>query len=181
MAAPRPLVPALAALAAVSGCRGASGPKLTLRYHPPAGAAYRYALEQQNSMKFEGGSVAGPEQSVTMRMYFTQAVGGPAPGGGWTAVTVTFDSTAFESLGMEVGAMQPALDRMRGMKSDIVYDDRMNVVSAAFRGLLPGPLGLALPAQRADGEERQGDGVSAAREAGRRGRLLDVGERAAAG
>ncbi len=133
---------AATALAAVSACRGgAGGPKVTLRYHPPTGAAYHYTLEQQNTMKVEGGGPMGamPEQSVTMRMYFTQVVGGAAQGG--TAVTVTFDSTALDSPNMDRGAMQPALDRMRGMKSALVYDDRMHVVSAA----LSGGTGMASP------------------------------------
>jgi len=136
MTAARSLALTAAALAALSGCRGGGGggPKVTLRFHPPAGAAYHYALEQQNSMKFVNGPMgAMPEQSVTMRMYFTQLVAGPAQGG--TAVTVTFDSTAVESPGMGAGMMQPALDRMRGMKSALVYDDRMHVLSAAFTGV----------------------------------------------
>src|SRR2546427_2541008 len=49
-------------------------------------------------------------------------VKGPAQGG--VAVTVTFDSTSIEAPGMGSGAMGPALDRMRGMKSDVVYDER---------------------------------------------------------
>jgi len=48
---------------------------------------------------------------------------------------VTFDSTSLDSPGMGAGAMRPALDRMRGMRSDVVYDDRMHVLSAAFTGL----------------------------------------------
>jgi len=122
-------------LATIGGCRGgASGPKVTLRYHPPAGAAYHYALDQQNAMRFEGGPMgAVPEQTFRMRMYYTQLVKGPAPGG--VAVTVTFDSTSLDAPGMGTGAMRPALDRMRGMRSDVVYDDRMHVLSAAFTGL----------------------------------------------
>ncbi len=122
-------------LATIGGCRGgASGPKVTLRYHPPAGAAYHYALDQQNAMRFEGGPMgAVPEQTFRMRMYYTQLVKGPAPGG--VAVTVTFDSTSLDAPGMGAGAMRPALDRMRGMRSDVVYDDRMHVLSAAFTGL----------------------------------------------
>jgi len=122
-------------LATIGGCRGgASGPKITLRYHPPAGAAYHYALDQQNAMRFEGGPMgAVPEQTFRMRMYYTQLVKGPAPGG--VAVTVTFDSTSLDAPGMGAGAMRPALDRMRGMRSDVVYDDRMHVLSAAFTGL----------------------------------------------
>src|SRR5204863_1950943 len=41
--------------------------------------------------------------------------------------------------GMGSGAMGPALDRMRGMKSDVVYDERMHVLSAAFTGLAGAP------------------------------------------
>jgi len=138
MPAPRSLTLAATALAALAGCRAASGPKLTLRYHPPAGAAYHYALEQHNTMRFEGGPMgAMPEHSVTMRMYYTQLVGSVAAAG--TAVTVTFDSTALESSSMATGAMQPALDRMRGLKSDLLYDDRMHVVSAPFSGLTGAP------------------------------------------
>src|SRR5205807_1507237 len=43
------------------------------------------------------------------------------------------------ALGMGSGAMGRALDRMRGMKSDIVYDERMHVLSAAFTGLAGAP------------------------------------------
>ncbi len=126
-------------LATIGGCRGgASGPKVTLRYHPPAGAAYHYALDQQNAMRFEGGPMgAVPEQTFRMRMYYTQLVKGPAPGG--VAVTVTFDSTSLDAPGMGAGAMRPALDRMRGMRSDVVYDERMHVLSAAFTGLAGAP------------------------------------------
>jgi hypothetical protein len=40
---------------------------------------------------------------------------------------------------MGPGAMRPALDRMRGMRSEIVYDERMHVLSAAFTGLTGAP------------------------------------------
>jgi hypothetical protein len=138
MVAARSLALAATVLIAVSGCRaGASGPKVTLRYHPPAGAAYHYTLDQQNTMRIEGGPSAMPEQTFRMRMYYTQLVTGPAQGG--VAVTVMFDSTSLEAPGMGPGAMQPALDRMRGMKSAVVYDERMHVLSAAFSGLTGAP------------------------------------------
>lgn len=138
MVAARSLALAATVLVAVGGCRaGASGPKVTLRYHPPAGAAYHYTLDQQNTMRIEGGPNAMPEQTFRMRMYYTQLVTGPAQGG--VAVTVMFDSTSLEAPGMGPGAMQPALDRMRGMKSDVVYDERMHVLSAAFSGLTGAP------------------------------------------
>ena len=139
MTAARSLALAATALILIGGCRGgASGPKVTLRYHPPAGAAYHYALDQHNTMRIEGGPMSAlPEQSFRMRIYYTQRVKGPTQGG--VAVTVTFDSTSLDAPGMGAGAMQPALDRMRGMKSDIVYDDRMHVLSAAFTGLTGAP------------------------------------------
>jgi hypothetical protein len=125
-------------LVALGGCHaGTSGPKVTLRYRPPAGAAYHYALDQQNTMRIEGGPGGLPEQTFRMRMYYTQLVKGPEQGG--VAVTVTFDSTSLEAPGMGPGAMRPALDRMRGMKSDVVYDERMHVLSAAFSGLTGAP------------------------------------------
>jgi hypothetical protein len=135
----RSLARAATVLVTVGGCRGgASGPKVTLRYHPPAGAAYHYTLDQQNAMRIEGGPMSAmPEQTFRMRMYYTQLVKGPAQGG--VAVTVTFDSTSMDAPGMGPGAMRPALDRMRGMRSEIVYDERMHVLSAAFTGLTGAP------------------------------------------
>ena len=135
----RSLALATVALVMIGGCRGgAKGPKITLRYHPPAGAAYHYALDQQNAMRTEGGPMSAmPEQTFRMRMYYTQQVNGPAQGG--VAVTVTFDSMSLDAPGMGPGAMRPALDRMRGMRSDVVYDERMHVLSAAFTGLAGAP------------------------------------------
>jgi hypothetical protein len=142
MIAARSLALAATLLVGLGGCGGgASGPKVTLRYHPPAGAAYHYALDQQNSMRMEGGPMSAvPEQVFRMKLYYTQRVNGPAPGGGeGVAVTVTFDSTLLDAPGMGAGAMQPALDRMKGMKSNVVYDERMHVLSAAFTGLAGAP------------------------------------------
>jgi len=69
----RSLALAATVLLTVGGCRGgASGPKVTLRYHPPAGAAYHYTLDQQNAMRMEGGPMSAmPEQTFRMRMYYT--------------------------------------------------------------------------------------------------------------
>ncbi len=139
MFAPRSLALTATLLVTIGACRGgASGAKITLRYHPPTGAAYHYSLDQQNAMRIVGGPMSAlPEQTFRMRMYYTQLVKGPAQGG--VAVTVTFDSTSLDAPGMGPGAMRPALDRMRGMRSDVVYDDRMHVLSAAFTGLTGAP------------------------------------------
>ncbi len=126
---------ALAALVTLAGCRRADGPKVTLRYRPPTGATYHYALEQQKSIKLEAGPVAQPGEDRTVRLFYTQAVTGPTAGG--TGVTLTYDSTTMRPEGLA-----PALDRMRGLKSDLVYDERMRVVSAHFLGIegQPSPL-----------------------------------------
>src|SRR5213595_2463982 len=139
MVAPRSLARAATVLVTIGACRGgASGAKITLRYHPPTGAAYHYSLDQQNAMRIVGGPMSAlPEQTFRMRIYYTQRVKGPTQGG--VAVTDTFDSTSLEAPGMGAGALQPALDRMRGMKSDVVYDDRMHVLSATFTGLTGAP------------------------------------------
>ena len=138
MTVSRSLGAAATALLTLLACRGSSGPKVTMRYHPPAGASYHYALEQQNAMRVEGGPMgAMPEQTFTMHIYYTQVVTGPTKGG--VGVTTTFDSTTLEAPGMGAGAMQPALDRMRGMRSEMVYDERMQVLSAAFSGMAGAP------------------------------------------
>jgi len=123
-------------LLALAGCHGGTtGSKVTLRYRPPAGATYRFALDQESSVRFAGGSMAGvPGQDIAMHIYYTQAVTGPSGAG--IGVTVTFDSTT-----MVPGGMAPALDRLRGVSSKLVYDDRMRVVGAEFTG----PEGEASP------------------------------------
>jgi hypothetical protein len=129
MTAARRLASVVTLLASLAGCRGPSGPKVTLRYHPPTGATYHYALEQQNSMQMAGGPAGQlPGQEITLHIYYSQAVTGPTAGG--IGVTVTYDSTTMLPAGMA-----PALDRMRGLTSKVVYDDRMHVVSATFTGI----------------------------------------------
>lgn len=126
----RRLIVAVAPALAVSlGC--AERAKVTLRYHPPAGATYRYTMEQHTDMKFEGGPMSQlPEQQMAMHLYFTQTVTGPTAGG--IAVTVRLDSTTLDSPLMAANAYRPAFDRIRGLTSNVVYDDRMNVVRSEF-------------------------------------------------
>lgn len=125
------VVPALAVLL---GCGRGDGTRLTLRYQPPAGATYHYSYEQHTDMKFAGGPMGKvPEQHLTMHMHFTQTVTGPTQGG--SGVTVRFDSTTLDSPMMAANAYRPALDRMRGLTSNVVYDNRMNMLHAAFTNL----------------------------------------------
>lgn len=113
---------------------GGAGDKIMLRYHPPAGASQQLAIEQEIGMRFEGGPMAEMgEQRMTTQMFVTQAVAGPVEGG--TAVTVTFDSMHVSSPMLPPRAMEQALRQMRGVKGDLVLDERMRVVRASFTGV----------------------------------------------
>jgi len=147
-----PLVAALAAAVAL-GCHG-DARKVTLRYHPPQGASYRYTIEQHNGVKFESGPMTKvPEQQIQMHLYFTQSITGPAEGG--TGVSVRFDSTTIDSPMLQSSAFAPALERMRGLTTELVFDDRRNVLRSATTAggeatpasdqLLRGMKGLAFP------------------------------------
>ena len=133
MTAARRMLPAGVALAAVLvGC-GKSGPKVALRYHPPAGAVYHFTLDQQSKIKFESGPAAAMgEQQLTMHMYFTQAVGDPSSGN--IVVTMTFDSITAQSPMLPQAMMEQQFAQMRGMKSTVHYDDRMHVQHLDFTG-----------------------------------------------
>ena len=126
----------VATAAIVTGCRQAAGPKVTLRFRPPAGAEFHYALEQRTSWTMEGAAGPVPGQDITLRIHYTQTVAGPTAGG--TAVTVSYDSVT-----MLPGGYAPAFDRMRGLKSRVVFDERGRVVSAAFAGVDGEPSPLA--------------------------------------
>jgi hypothetical protein len=116
--------------AACGGDRVVDG-KVTLRYHPPAGAAYRYVLEQRNTLTVEAGPLAGMgAQKLEMRMHFTQAVTGPVPGG--VEVRVTFDSTHVEAPGMPAEMMAAELERLRGLVSTVLLDERAHVLTNDF-------------------------------------------------
>ncbi|HEV8266459.1 MAG TPA: hypothetical protein VGQ06_16040 [Gemmatimonadales bacterium] len=124
----RPRVAVFALLVAACGDRGAtSDAKITLRYHPPAGAVYRYALEQHHTMNMESGPLAGMgAQQVTLRMHFTQAVTGPVAGG--IEVHLTFDSTQMELPGVPPQMIAAQLERTRGLHSTVLFDERLQIV-----------------------------------------------------
>ena len=136
-------------LAAACGERGGNAPsKVTLRYHPATGAVHRYALDQVNKMNMEAGPMAGMgEQRLTLRMHFTQNVTGPVPGG--IEVKVTFDSTHMEAPGMSPEMMARELDRLRGLVSTVLFDERAQVVRSDM-GAAPG-VAPELAAQMATG------------------------------
>jgi len=118
-------------LLAVAAC-GGGGPKVALRYHPPAGAVYHYGLEQRTRVGFESGPVAAMgKQQLFMRVQFTQTVKGPASGGG-TEVDVLFESITMEVPGVSPDLIARELAKMNGLRSTVVYDERGQIVRSNF-------------------------------------------------
>lgn len=134
---PAPTALTLALLAAACGDRGGNAPsQVTLRYHPPAGAVHRYALDQINKMSMEAGPMAGMgEQQLTLQMHFTQNVTGPVPGG--IEVKVTFDSTRMEAPGVSPEMLARELGQLRGLVSTVLFDERAQVIRSDM-GAAPG-------------------------------------------
>jgi len=118
-------------LLAVVAC-GGEGPKVALRYHPPTGAAYHYALEQRTQVNIASGPLAAMgKQQLFMRMPFTQTVKGSASGGG-TEVEVVFESMTMEIPGVSPDLIARELAKMNGLRSTVVYDDRAQIVRNDF-------------------------------------------------
>lgn len=123
----------LAMAAAACGRAGTDGSKIALRYHPPAGAVYHYALEQSTQVTMRSGPLTGMgQQQLKMRMHFTQTIQGPAANGSGTEVEVVFDSTTMEMPGVPSDAAERELARMRGLRSTVVFDERAQIVSTNF-------------------------------------------------
>jgi hypothetical protein len=115
---------------AVNAC-GGGGPKVALRYHPPAGAVYHYALEQRTQVSIQSGPLAAMgKQQLFMRMHFTQTVKGPSAGG--TEVEVVFESMTMEIPGVSPDVVARELAKLNGLRSTVVYDERGKVVRSTF-------------------------------------------------
>lgn len=111
---------------------GGGGPKVALRYHPPAGAVYHYGLEQRTKISMQSGPLAAMgNQQLFMRMHFTQTVKGPASGGG-TAVDVVFESMEMEIPGVSPDLIARELAKMNGLRSTVVYDERGQIIRNDF-------------------------------------------------
>jgi len=111
---------------AVAAC-GGGGPKVALRFHPPAGAVYHYALEQRTQVSIQSGPLAAMgNQKLFMRMQFTQTVKGPTEGG--TEVEVVFESVTMEIPGVSPDVIARELAKLNGLRSTVVYDARGKVV-----------------------------------------------------
>jgi hypothetical protein len=122
----------------VAACQKDAGPKIALRYHPPTGAVYRYALEQNTrlDMPSASGPLAGvSRQQMQLRIYSTQTVKGPVDGGG-IEVQIVMDSA---SLAMPNVDMSRQLAQLRGSRSTAVFDDRFHMLRSDVRALEAAP------------------------------------------
>lgn len=137
-----PRIALLACAVAAVGCRGAERPatpittKIALRYHPPAGAAYRYTMDQTSSFGPDSGADTGGVNS--MRIAFTQTIGTADADG--IPVTFTFDSTKLESPMLNPASAAQAADRLKGVHLTTVYDDHLRPVRndvSSLAGLPP--------------------------------------------
>ncbi len=124
----------------VAGCHRNAGPRIALRYHPPPGAVYHYALEQKSRVAMPSGpsALAGvSRQEMRLLMYSTQTVKGPVAGGG-TEVEIVIDSATIEMPGMS-SALSAQVARLRGSRSTAVFDDRLQLLRDSVSGLQGAP------------------------------------------
>jgi hypothetical protein len=113
---------------------GRGGPKVALRYHPPANAVYHIAVEQRTQVSIDSGPTlltTMGKQSMLSRMLFTQTVKGPASGGG-TEVEIVFESMTVEMPGIPSAAIARELAKLNGLRATVVIDERGQVVRNDF-------------------------------------------------
>jgi hypothetical protein len=126
----------------VAACQKDAGPKIALRYHPPTGAVYHYALEQNTRVDMPGasGPLAGvSHQQMRLRMYSTQTIKGPVDGGG-IEVHIVMDSTAMVMPNVD---MSRQLAQLRGSRSTAVFDDRFQRIRSDVSELHAAPAEVA--------------------------------------
>lgn len=109
--------------------------KIALRYHPPAGAAYRYAMDQTSLFGSDSG--ADTMGLNRLRIAFTQTIGTSDADG--VPVTFTFDSTNVESPALSPEAANQVGDRLKDSHFTTVYDAQLRPVRNAgpLTGLPP--------------------------------------------
>jgi hypothetical protein len=124
--------PAVVVLAlAVAACGGRKAQKMVLRYHPPAGAVYRQTIEQHTRVTAPPGLFAGLREELNVRVYSTQTVKGPTPGGG-IEVDFVADSASMTMPRMSPDTIARHLAEVRGMRNTVVYDDRAQLVQSVL-------------------------------------------------
>lgn len=117
---------------AVVAC-GSSGPKVSLRYRPPAGAVYQFGSELRTTVSADSGPMAAMgRRQMLMRMYFTETVHGPVSGG--TEIDVVFETVTMEIPGIPANLMGRAIAGLQGTRVTMVMDELGNVVRGDFTG-----------------------------------------------
>jgi hypothetical protein len=133
-------------LASLVACGGEPRPaalpltgKLLLRYHPSAGAVFRYRLDQMSRLAPDTPAAdSGPRN--TLELTFTQRVDST---GDRVRVTTTLDSALVAGPLLSTGAAADAARRMRNTRVTAVFDDRQRLVHHDWSALdrLPASVG----------------------------------------
>src|SRR5262252_2129685 len=133
-------IASLAFAVAAVGCKGSERPptpittKITLRYHPPAGAVYRYAMDQ--TALFGSDSGVDTMGLNGLRVAFTQTVGTAGTDG--VPITFTFDSTTVDSPMLNPDAARQVVDKLKSTRFTTTYDDHLRPrADAQLPGLSP--------------------------------------------
>ena len=125
---------ALALMAVVVVACGRGGPKIVLRFRPPTGAVYHYAIEQRAQVAIDSGPallVAMGRRRMMSRMHFTQTVKGGASGGG-TEMEIVFESMTLEIPGISTDAIARELAKLNGMRTTVVLDERGRITRSGL-------------------------------------------------
>lgn len=125
---------AVPVLLAVVAC-GRGGPKVELRFHPPAGAVYHYGIQQRVEVSADSGPIAKMgRQQMVMHVFFTQTVKGRASNGPGTEVEVLFESVTMDMPGIRGGAnaMGSALAGMQGIRAIMVIDELGKILRSEY-------------------------------------------------
>jgi hypothetical protein len=127
-------------LVAALACRGRehaivlpATTKIALRYHPPAGARYRYTLEQTSRFAPDTARALDSTTLTSMTLTFSQAVG--ARTGDGVPVMVTLDSSAVASPMLNPAAAADAAAQLRGLRLAALFDDRLQLVRSDLSAL----------------------------------------------
>jgi hypothetical protein len=133
-------------LAGLVACGGERRPvatpltgKLLLRYHPSAGAVFRYKLDQMSRFAPDTPAAdSGPRN--TMELAFTQRIDSV---GARVRVTTTLDSALVAGPLLSSGAAADAARRMRNTRLTTVFDDRQRLLRHDWSALdrLPSAVG----------------------------------------
>jgi len=102
--------------------------RVTLRYQPAAGTTLHYIMDQDLTVRMEGAAGAAGRQDIKMHIEYTHTVKGPTDGG--TEVALHIDGVDAKSPQMPPAVLSAMSEMLRGIETNIVFDERMQVVRA---------------------------------------------------